>query len=341
MIDILILTYNRPLYLKRSIDYWSRSKFNIIIADGSKNFFKYPFPRNFKYFHLPDTTMLYRVLFLSKKSKQDYLVFCADDDFHSFDALKNICTFLKKNKDYACAQGMYLRVGQKTNQKSLLFGATYLNSISEDTKKLNLEKKDLLTNFVNMNYPICYAVMRNSVMKDFIKFFDGLDLKNSLQGKVSFQLIEDLTYYAVFLNGHYITLPLFYSLRQNQIQSYESWYNDELFLNDFFADWVNNNGSEWQLVKKNIKTLIKEKFNFTFNFNKDDILYKYALNAKNIKIKKNQNTKEYNYFRRKLNHLKISLFILIRTRFRIKNFISYYKSLKLMKSIIKNNEVEK
>ena len=51
MIEILIFTYERPKYLRRSIKYWSKSEYKILIADGSESAFKDSLPKNFDYYH--------------------------------------------------------------------------------------------------------------------------------------------------------------------------------------------------------------------------------------------------------------------------------------------------
>lgn len=338
MIDILIITNERPLYLKRAIEYWKNSSFNIIIADGSKNAFKGNLPSFFDYHHIPDTTMLYRTVYLANKVKSKYAAYCADDDFHSFDGLKGICEFLDKNETYSCAQGINLRVGQKEDPQSLLFGTAYKSGIAFDSKKIAGDKKNLLIEMLKVNFLFTYAVMRRSMLKNYTEFFDGIDLKKSITGNVSIQLFEDLMFYALFLSGHYITLPLFYTLRQNQIQNYRSIDSSKLYLNDFFAEWVKRNDKEWQLVKNNIIRLINNKYRFTFNFNEEYVLAKYL----NQKIKKNNNKiRNYGYLRLKLNHLKINLFILLKLNFNIRNYISFRRNLKFMIEIIKKNNVEK
>lgn len=339
MIDILIFTNERPKYLKRSIQYWSNSNFNIIIADASKNSYQGNIPKNFKYFHLPGTTSLYRIIYLAKKTKFKYAAYCADDDFISFEGIKKMHNFLEKNEEYACAQGLYLKVGQKNNAQTLLFGTAYLSNISVDTKKINGDKNDLLNEILNFKFPICYALMRSSVLENYIKIFNGLDLENYSKGRPPDQLFEDLMFYALFVSGHYITLPVFYSLRQNQIAHYRKSfeYKDKLYLDDLFADWVKKDQKEWQIVKKNINSLIKDKFRFNFNFDENVVLAKYL---KIDKQKSKPELKKISYIRYKLNHFKINLFILLKIKFNLKDYISYYNFLKLIKKIISTHDVE-
>ena len=70
MIEILIFTYNRPKYLKRSIEYWSSCNYKVIIADGSKNVYQGNLPNNFEYFHLPGTSLLERTIFLATNTDE-------------------------------------------------------------------------------------------------------------------------------------------------------------------------------------------------------------------------------------------------------------------------------
>ena len=65
-------------------------------------------------------------------------------NLNSFDGLKGICEFLDKNETYSCAQGINLRVGQKEDPQSLLFGTAYKSGIAFDSKKIVGDKKKFL-----------------------------------------------------------------------------------------------------------------------------------------------------------------------------------------------------
>ena len=72
------------------------------------------------------------------------MLFCADDDF-ILSWNKKVCDFLDKNKEYASAQGLFLRVGEKKKPKSLVFGVGYSANISIDTKIKNFENEIINT----------------------------------------------------------------------------------------------------------------------------------------------------------------------------------------------------
>ena len=342
MIEILIFTYERPKYLRRSIKYWSKSEYKILIADGSESAFKDSLPKNFDYYHLPKTSLMERTVFLADITKSKYAVFCADDDFHSFDALVNVCNFLDRNDQYASVQGLFLRVGERQNPKSLLFGIGYSGNISIDTKESHLKKEELLKTMIKFKFPVCYSIMRNSVFKNYVKIFNGVNLKvNKNRKGIAVQLFEDIMPYVLFLSGHYKTLPIFYSMRQNQIQDYRAYYNEELYLNDFFADFVNKNSEDWEIIKRNINSLIQEKYNFSFNFIKKDVLANYFETTKNNQfLKKNYYKSSIGLVKKTLNHIKINLYILKKTNFNLISYVAFYKCFKLIKKIVKNNDVE-
>ena len=339
MIEILIPTYERPKYLKRSISYWSKCNYKIVIADGSKIAYEGNLPNNFNYFHLPKTSLLERTVFLSSFTSLDYAVFCADDDFHSFHAINKICAFLNKNKDYASAQGLFLRVGEKKKPKSLVFGVGYPGNISIDTKKKNFENEKLLKYMLRFKFPICYSIMRKSVFKNYVKVLNGLNLSMSQSNKgISVQLFEDIMPYVVFLSGHYKTIQIFYSMRQNQIQDYRAYYNNKIYLNDFFADWVKSNDEDWLKIKENLNNLIKKKFNFKFSFNEEDILSNY-LNKKLNFVKKKKEI-SIGILRKVLNQIKINIYVLQKLNFNFINYLSFYNCFKLIKKIVRNSDVE-
>ena len=82
-ITIIIISYNRPEFLKRSIDYYIINGFNVIVLDGSKKSQNLDFcnkSNKLKYIHL---TKSYheRFIYAAKLLKTKYSILVNDDEF--------------------------------------------------------------------------------------------------------------------------------------------------------------------------------------------------------------------------------------------------------------------
>lgn len=107
VLSIVVPTYNRPLKLKRFLDYLifcHRSKSSVflavrfIIVDGSTNICSlnielvemlHGWGVIIDYYHVPETGLSQRLLLASKKIQTSYVLVCGDDDLVDFDWVRN------------------------------------------------------------------------------------------------------------------------------------------------------------------------------------------------------------------------------------------------------------
>jgi glycosyltransferase domain-containing protein len=122
-VSIIIPTYNRPNYLKRLLEYYSKfggdkSSFNIIVADCSSDESKKKnketidsFP-DLKILHLSayaETIKIYHQVADSLNRVQSrYCLICADDDFITPNGIKQSIEFLENNPDFIATHGLYI-----------------------------------------------------------------------------------------------------------------------------------------------------------------------------------------------------------------------------------------
>jgi glycosyltransferase domain-containing protein len=107
-LTVIIPTYNRPEHLKKSIEYWGQSVNKIIIVDGSSIPYLGDLTNNLVYQHFPGLNIFERLTEVIKIIETPYVVLCADDDFHGFNALNKCVSYLDDNVDYQSVQGRCL-----------------------------------------------------------------------------------------------------------------------------------------------------------------------------------------------------------------------------------------
>ncbi len=98
-LSIIIPSYNRPRYLARSLDYWSRSPFEIVVATNVQ----FSDPR--ATILSSDQGFLDRVSSAVAKTSGAYCALCPDDDFMAFSALEAGIELLQGRPDCASIVG--------------------------------------------------------------------------------------------------------------------------------------------------------------------------------------------------------------------------------------------
>ena len=107
-ITIIILSYNRPKFLKRSVHFYIINGFSVIVLDGSNKSQNLDFFRKsnkLKYIHL---TKSYheRFIYAAKLLKTKYSILVNDDEFFFPEFIDKSINFLEKNKHYGTVCGI-------------------------------------------------------------------------------------------------------------------------------------------------------------------------------------------------------------------------------------------
>ena len=167
-LTIVILTYNRPKYLKRTIKYWLNYNIKLLIIDGSD--FKLDDPilesENIKYIH--NTKELY-ARFLSSINYVDteFMILSCDDEFYLPSPLSSSVTYLDDNSHFSCCGGCALGFGLTEENK--FYGMERypkLKNINLDHDFASERINDHFSNFVPAHF---YSVMRTSIWRIICK----------------------------------------------------------------------------------------------------------------------------------------------------------------------------
>ena len=115
-LTIVCVTYGRPKYVARLINYW-QTYFNeatIYILDGSSErldnkYLETIFSNNINYIHMKNASIFKRYLFIKKILKTKYFQLVGDDEIFVRTGIKNSLEFLENNLKYsACCGKMIL-----------------------------------------------------------------------------------------------------------------------------------------------------------------------------------------------------------------------------------------
>ncbi len=108
-LTIVIPTHNRPLPVKRAIDYYSRWGCRVIVCDSSLHFSKETGYENIDHLHFPGQNFSEKIFNALQLVTTPFACLCADDDFLSQDGIRRGMDFLDLNKEYVSVQGRYIQ----------------------------------------------------------------------------------------------------------------------------------------------------------------------------------------------------------------------------------------
>lgn len=103
---LLLITHERPKFLKKSLKYYKNFFTNIKVLDSSlhqNNDLK----NQCEYYHCKKKSILQKILLGLSKTKTSYTIITPDDDFFFPNSIKTGVSFLKKNLDYVSVSGKF------------------------------------------------------------------------------------------------------------------------------------------------------------------------------------------------------------------------------------------
>jgi glycosyltransferase domain-containing protein len=175
---IIIPTYNRPIYLRRILDYYDSfgEGFKIIVADSSsdenkkinKDIISSGSNLDIQYLDSYPTEInpYHKIADMVNYAQEKYCVFCADDDFVTLNGIKKSVDFLEKNRDFTAAHGRYITFWLERGKNGQYFRwqSTY------SALSIAFEHPEQRLTYHLSNYsPTFYAVHRSTLLKTLYK----------------------------------------------------------------------------------------------------------------------------------------------------------------------------
>tara|TARA_Y100000816_G_C26104460_1_gene586368 strand:+ start:1104 stop:2183 length:1080 start_codon:yes stop_codon:yes gene_type:complete len=214
-ITVIILSLNRPNYLRRTVEYYLGIGLKIIVVDGSIK--KNRFTNNNNLIYINSKTHYYtRLAIAEKKLKTKYYIIANDDEFFLEDGLARCVKFLDNNKSFIGSCG-----------RSLVF--TYLNKsifAYEGYKyfynnKLNFKRKIDRVN-VHTKLPTVQgynSVLRKKVLGKIVYFLKNFKQRNNIF------LNEFFINLIIILSGrlHIINHLMWFRSQENKIITNRQW----------------------------------------------------------------------------------------------------------------------
>lgn len=315
-ITIIIISYNRPRYLKRSIDFYISHGFNVIVIDGSKK--KQDLQNKDKKLSYVNLRKSYheRFIYSAKLVKTKYSILVNDDEFFFPEFIDLSIEFLEKNKDYVSVCGIVFTFSLKKEEIFFNQGYTYF---SERISHSNIIEERIKHSIHNPSVHGYNSVMRSQIFKGEAQLLSKLKaIKNIFFKELLLNIFIASKGKSKFLNN----LAWFRSFENNWIKT-KDWNRNTKFQSPYL--WIKRQPNK--KIKKYSKVLAKE-INDTDSLPLSKLI-QYNLNIYLLEFKKNI------YFKSKK---KKSALLFIKKKIK-ENYLIYYL-LKSLLSLFKNKELE-
>ena len=260
-ITIIIPTLNRPLSLKKSIEYYKNFPFLVKYFDGSNKKIKIKnLSKNIEYLHLPNLGLYERLNLSLKYIKTPYVILGTDDEFYSYEGLISCLKKLETNKKYISSIGQCIKFFSVNNKvfTSLGYKENLKNTIDQSGYETRIKK-----HLQNYAPKYIYSLSRSFYWKKAVKNLVSLKFPAFAIGELVFEIsmafygkifIQKKLFWFRNFNNIPATSPEEYLKPENRL---DDWWNSplkisekNLFLEKFskFLDKKNS-----KLIKKTIQ----------------------------------------------------------------------------------------
>jgi len=278
-ITIVIMSYNRHIYLKRTIKYWSNYNVKLLVLDGSDIKFDDPclLFKNIKYIH-NKSGYYNRLLSSVNYIDTEFMILGCDDEFYLPSALSACINFLTKKESYSCCGG---RAVGFFNLNKTVFGAEQYpklkNLCLEDDNAINRIESHFSDYVPAHNYSVIRTNRWREISKHIFKkeynFFASLELQ-----------IEFL----VMFSGKSKIIPQLMWMRNVEVPPSRE-INPTTFSNVQIVEWWYD--KKYIKEKKNFLHLMKRAcdeiiINKNFNYTEDTISRLFEIYVEKILKKK-------------------------------------------------------
>jgi glycosyltransferase domain-containing protein len=265
-ISIMIPTKNRPNFILRQLEYYSKAKFqgNILVGDASnqklfnktkKNIKKYEKNLKIQHFHKPDLSTDITNSFLCHQVETDFCAYVADDDIILVESLSECINFLNQNQEYSSVHGkaflMSLEGGEGKPIGKVVSISNYKMATSIKDSALD-RVEEYFDNPRNLNM----AVIRTSIN------IDAFNVVNDLSSYYASYIFCEVIHASVVLaRGKVGEINQAYLIRQSHSEQQYKKFN--------LSEWHSNKGfnSAYETLKSTIDSELISKG----DFDEDDV----------------------------------------------------------------------
>ena len=210
---VVIPEHNRPLHLKRLLDFYLKYDFNIIVSDSSDREFLYlgDYKEKIAYRHFPKMPLAEKINAIGHLITTPFIFMCANDDFIVPEAVNKIIYFLENNIDYISGQGIYVKFDPLKDE--IIPQLIYENMLTEKLDEIKCT--DRLSHLMSSYFQFYYAVFRTEI---FNKIYSTV-IKEHKTVINNLRLLEIYVSCYSVIEGKHIIIAELYGVRESIFMS--------------------------------------------------------------------------------------------------------------------------
>jgi len=208
-VTIIIPTHNRHNYLPRSVGWFVRGGYRVIVADSSGSEWQHPLreDRNLTYLHVPGSYAVYmqKVNAAVQAVETPLAALCADDDFILYSGLDRCAEFLLTHSNYSFCQG-YAYLFQCFSSRVAVWPMPY--------DLHDVESESWIERILATKSTAYYGVNRVEVLAEIFRFLEACEISRSMSaaGLIDFAFTD-----IVSRNGKMKRLQVPFGLREYSV----------------------------------------------------------------------------------------------------------------------------
>jgi len=251
-LTIVILTFNRPQYMLRSMKYWSGKGPIVHVLDGSVESISSKdlanMESNIRYHHMP-VSYNERFVYAQNLSKSEYTTFIPDDEFLIPSALNSCISELDNNVSLVSCIGRCILFNHDKGSLRLRVRSVYEKMANYSVQHNNPDDR-VLYHMKHYVPSMVYSVMRTNIWKHVLSCVTSKTYKVTSLEELQFEIASSYL-------GKSKVLPILMWLRSGENKGIG---NDVTFksINDWWSDSLNDNFREQMLDELTHKILANQ-----------------------------------------------------------------------------------
>ena len=247
-LTLVIPTYNRERFIKRSISYWKDYDVNVLIVDGSKSgitgCFDYASYENIHYHHRP-ISFFARLKYASELVETKYVSILSDDEFFIPSAIKSCILELGKDKSLVACGGQCVGFRYKNRQ---VIGHRFYHLL-DNYALLNDSPIERMILHMNPYTPsMIYSIMKSEIWKKLIRIISSKVFDVFAISELQFELAacfygKSKTIQELFWLRSMENIPLRGEKGLDNSKRFYDWWKDEAKVierNEFLEHMINH-----------------------------------------------------------------------------------------------------
>lgn len=187
-LTVVIPTYNRNNFIKRSFNFWKDTGINFLICDSSTNI-NFELSKYGNYIYTKEKKFYQKLFETINLVKTKYVVIIADDDMVCINSLKECLTFLEQNETFVSAQGSFIDFWYNENS-DIDICVRNPGSSGKNSNLIYPESNTRIYNSIKKYWHHIYSIHRKEILQQALSI--SKDLNNNPAAEINITIVGSI-----------------------------------------------------------------------------------------------------------------------------------------------------